>query len=235
MENKGIVPNTPIKNFFLKRAITVEEDKSIHRRTLRNAFLAATIYSVAYGIWEYFVVYDTIRLVDILGPEINWAIMYSGLIITVALASRLSIEKTVLGLFHMAMLEDVVYWMCHWAKTQEFPYPAGNWWDSYFASYRVLGGWGQSVPFWPWVPIYYFPGFAMVITYYLLAYKGAIYGRISAWMIGPLFLAIIGGTMVDDLAATYILIFLPIGLLFYAFIITLYSYRRLENKSDSDS
>ncbi|HUX98347.1 MAG TPA: hypothetical protein VMV49_02220 [Candidatus Deferrimicrobium sp.] len=209
-----------LTDFFLKRPITIQENPSIYKKTLYRAFLATLIFSIIYGIYEYFIVYHTIRLVDILGPELNWLIMYTSLLLTVALASRFSIEQTVMGLFFMAMFEDVVYWMCQWIDTGIYPYPAGNWWDSAFASFRVLGGLGNPIPFWPYVPFYYIPGFTMVFIFYLASYKGAIPSRIASWAIGPFFLAIIAGTMVPDNTARIILIALP--LLSYTYILTLF-------------
>jgi hypothetical protein len=219
-----------LSQLFLERPIKVIEDSALHRKILKRGFLATTIYSILYGIYEYFVVYNGPTLVNHLGAEINWAIMYIGVIITVALATKFSIQNTIMGLFYMAMFEDVIFWMCEWGATGLYPYPAGNWWDSYFASYRVLGGWGQAIPFWPFVPFYYLPGFSMVIIYYLIAYRSATYGRATAWFIGPLFLAIIGGTLVDDLTATYFLIFIPAVLLFYVFALTFREYLRLKEK-----
>jgi hypothetical protein len=222
---KGISQSFPMKMraFFLKRPITVQENSLIYKKTLYRAFLATLIFSIVYGIYEYFIVYHTIRLVDILGPVLNWIIMYTSLLLTVALASRFSIEQTVLGLFFMAMFEDVVYWMCQWIDTGVYPYPAGNWWDSAFASFRVLGGLGHPISFWPYVPFYYLPGFAMVFIFYIASYKGPITSRIAAWGIGPFFLAIVAGTMVDDTTARIILIVLP--LISYLYILILFSFR----------
>ncbi|NVM55093.1 MAG: hypothetical protein HWN66_15415 [Candidatus Helarchaeota archaeon] len=206
-----------LKDLFLKYGITIEKDPKNHRKTLRRGLLAALIYSIVYGIYEYFVVYHSVRLVDILGAEINWVIMYVGLITVVAIASRFSIEQIVMGLLFMAMFEDFVFWMCQWAHTGTYPYPAGNWWDSYFASFRVLGGLGKAIPFWPYVPFYYLPGFAIVTIFYLASYKGAATSRIAAWVIGPFFLAIIAGTLVvNDNVARIILIAVPFSSYAYA-------------------
>ena len=212
-----------IKDLLLKRAITLQEDPAIHRRTLRNGFLAAFIYSFAYGIYEYFIVYNYPTLHNYLGSEINWLIMYTGLMITVFLASRMSIEQTVMGLFFMTMFEDFIFWMSQWIDTGLYPYPAPNWWDSTLASFEALGGLGWAIPFWPYVPFYYLPGFALVSVFYIASYKGASTSRIAAWGIGPFFLAIIAGALGTVSMARVILIALP--LVSYAYIITLYSFR----------
>ena len=220
-----------LSDFFFKRPITIIKDPQVQRKKVLRGFMAATLYSVIYGIYEYFVVYNGIKLIDQLGPIVNWTIMWSGLIITVTLATRLSFEFIIMGLFYMSVLEDIIYWMCQWASTGVYPFPAGDWWDAMFASYRVLGGWGQAIPFWPYVPFYYVPSIAMLLIYYLSAYKGALYGRLVAWLVGPIFIGIILGTFVDDFAATLILIFVPFALLAYAFALTHWSLHKSKENS----
>ena len=202
-----------IKNFLLKRPIrlnNVEDHKIIWKR----GFLAAFIFSIIYGFYEYFLVYNTIRLYDILGSYGNWSIMISSLLLTVTLATsykkRVNIEHVVMGLLFMAVFEDIIYWIGQWIHLSVFPFPAGNWWDSTFASFRVLGNLGQPIPFWPYVPKYYLPGYAMIIGYYICCKISPKASRIFAWIVGPLFLAILGGALItEDFLALLILIFLP--------------------------
>jgi hypothetical protein len=213
-----------VSDFFLKRPITIKEDREAHRKVLLRSFLATTIYAIAYGIYEYFIVKEGIGLEGLLGlpPQINWIIMYIGIIALISAVTFFNIEQTINGLLYFVMFEDVIYWMCQWVHTGRYPFPAGNWWDSYFASFKVLGGLGQALPFFPYVPFYYIPGFTMVIAYYACAFYRPLTSRISAWIIGPLFLAILGGALLDPavqinlLIALIILIALPTASYSYA-------------------
>ena len=89
--------------------------------------------------------------------------MYLGIIITVGLVTKVNIEQIIFGLFYMIMFEDVVYWIGYGIDFGIFPYPAANWWDIYLASFRVLGGFGRAVPFWP-----YFNPIDIVSLYYYI-------------------------------------------------------------------
>ncbi len=199
-----------IKELFLKRPITINKDDRAHKKIVLRGFVAASIYSVIYGIYEYFIVLNYIRLVDVLGSVVvNWAIMYICVILVVALATRGSVEQTIMGWFYMAVFEDVIFWFCKWVDKGEYPFPAGNWWDSTIASYRVLGGLGWAIPFWPYVPFYYIPGYAVIILYYITSYKSAKAGRIAALIWEPFFLAIIAGALGTDLLAIICLTTIP--------------------------
>ncbi|MFO8017204.1 MAG: hypothetical protein R6U96_01090 [Promethearchaeia archaeon] len=217
-----------IEDFFLKRPLRIYE-KEVHRNIMKRGFLTAFLYSFLYGIYEYFIVYHYPRLLDLLGPTLNWTIMYLGVVLCVAITTRykgkFTIEQIVMGLFFMTMFEDVMYWMSQWIDTGVYPFPAGNWWDSTLASFRVLGGLGQPIPIWPYVPFYYLPGFSMVIIFYFISFHSPKYSRIAGWVIGPFFIAIIAGTLTTDLFAFYSLLLIPIGS--YIYIGTLYIIQKL--------
>lgn len=252
------------KFLIFKRAITPQEDAVIYRHTLKASFIAALIYSITYGFYEYFIVYNYPGFLDLYGgnPVINWGMMYSALILTVAIAPRfgwyktlavslsysaayiltaiyiptiyfagflfptplfliiaaaivsiiflVSVEHVVMGLFLMTVLEDLIFWMALWMDKGTYPFPAGNWWDSTIASYAALGGLGWAIPFWPYVPFYYIPGFAVIILFYVSAFIGPKPSRIVAWVFGPFFIAIIAGALDTVATARIILITLPL-------------------------
>ncbi len=210
-----------IRNFFVEKPIRLNSEED-HRKIVKRGLLAALIYSIIYGFYEYFVVYNYVRLLDFFGsPTINWSIMYGALLLTVAIATRyggkLNFEQVIMGLLFMAMFEDVIFWLSLWMDKGTYPFPAGNWWDSYIATFRVLGGAGWPLPIWPYFPFYYIPGFGMILIYYISSFKSARAGRIAAWSIGPLFLAIVIGALGDDLFAIMSLIIVQaVG---YSFII----------------
>jgi len=236
-ESKPILKR--LEFLFFEKAITIETDSSKYKRMVKRGFLSAFIFSILFGIYEYFIVYnDYVGIYSLINeslppPEgmnfnwanvVNWSSMYGGLLLTVALATRYDkkfhIEPVIMGLLFMAMFEDWVYWMCQWIDRAAYPYPAGNWWDSMFASFRVLGGLGQPMGIWPYVPLYYIYGFAMSVAYYLSCTKGPKASRTVAWGIGPLFIAIILGTFdsSEALALTF-LIALPTISYIYVFLL----------------
>lgn len=216
-----------LKELFLNRAINIKEEEKIHKKYWLRGFLAATIYSIIYGFYEYFVVYTNIRIYDIIGPVANWTMMYVGVVILVALVTKFDIEKSIMGLFYMTILEDWFYWLSQWIDTGNYPFPAGNWWDSTIASFKVIGGlfgWtglGWPVSFWPYFPFYYIPGFGMIFVYYIASYKSARIGRIIAMIWGPFYLAIIGGALGNEILAVLFLSILPIASFIY-FLLLLY-------------
>ncbi|MHA1147124.1 MAG: hypothetical protein ACTSR8_02655 [Promethearchaeota archaeon] len=201
-----------LKDFLIERPIRINEEET-HKIILKRGFWTAFIFSIIYGFYEYFVVYNYIRLYDILGSSGNWSIMYISLIFTVAFATwydrKFNIEQIIMGLFFMAMFEDVIFWISLAIDHGVYPFPAGNWWDSTFASFRVLGGLGKAIPFWPYVPTYYIPGFGLIISFYIFSYYGPKSSRIVFMLIGPLFIAILLGTLHDELFAIIMLISVP--------------------------
>ncbi len=221
-------------DFFVLRPFDIDKNIVSHRQTLKKGFISATIYSILYGIYEYFVVYTRFSLIDtVFTPQINWLIMYLGIIITVGLVTKVNIEQIIFGLFYMIMFEDVVYWIGYGIDFGIFPYPAANWWDIYLASFRVLGGFGRAVPFWPYVPLYYFPGFGIVILYYILSYRSALLSRIMAWIIAPFFISIIAGALGNDLTATILIILIPLILYLYIIILSIIRRRRRKRQQIS--
>ena len=67
-----------LKEILFERAISIESDSQEFERTFKRGFFAALIYSIIYGFYEYFVVYNYIRLLDYYGrPEVNWAIYFN--------------------------------------------------------------------------------------------------------------------------------------------------------------
>ncbi len=204
---------------FVQRPVAVETDIRAHRRVAFRGFLAAIIYSIVYGIYEYFVVYHYTHIMgSVLTEWANWSLMFGGLLIVIAIATRGRVEAMVMGLLALGLLEDVVYWACQWMDTGIYPFPEPPWWDTNFPSFRILGL-GQPVSFPPYVPVLYFVGFPLLIVYYLAAWKGAIPARVLAWIVGPWYLALLAGTFApDELTAWVILIALPASLYTYALI-----------------
>ncbi len=211
--------SSPLYRFFIERPVTVETDLPTHRRVAYRGFLATLHYSILYGFYEYFIVYNGMHLMgSVLTEWANWSLMLGGLLIVVAIATRGRVEQMVMGLLALGLLEDVVYWGCQWAATATYPFPVPAWWDTNFPSFRILGL-GQPVSFPPYVPVLYFVGFPLLIAYYLAAWKGATPARVVAWLVGPWYLALLAGTIApDELTAWVILIALPACLYVYALI-----------------
>ena len=101
--------------------------------------------------------------------------------------------------------EDLVFWIVQGFKKLAAegywtnPFPAGNWWDEWFSSFRVLGGWGTATSFWPFVPRYYYIVLGILTFYYLMAIIGGPkYGQIADWIILPATLPVLIGLITSD-------------------------------------
>ncbi|MFX1567178.1 MAG: hypothetical protein ACFFCV_02290 [Promethearchaeota archaeon] len=215
-----------LKDFLFERPITIIFDENLHKKEVLKGFIAVTIYSIVYGFYEYFIVYGL--LIPVLGNPfsiINWFIMFFGILFVAALATWFSVEKSLMAWLYLTIIEDLFYWIAQWIDTGVYPFPAPDWWDTTIATFRLLGGLGQAIPFWPNIPLFYLPGFTLLIIYYIISYRSAKYGRIIAWIVGPFILAILGGALpgifglTGDLLATIILISIPV--LSYSFVLSL--------------
>ena len=188
-----------------------QTEEAEHRLMVKRAFIAASAYSLVYGTYEHRIVYHGPRLIDILGEMVNWPMMYIGLLITVGLATRWQREAMIFGLFWMAMFEDLVFFANEAALIGAYPYPAGNWWDQSFASFRVLGGLGTALPFFPYVPRYYVLGFPLAGLWFLFSYRSKAIGSKYAIVVAPLFIAIVLGTLSGENFAVFALLCAPIA------------------------
>nr|MDO8110045.1 hypothetical protein [Candidatus Sigynarchaeota archaeon] len=219
-----------LKFHLATRMIAVQKDPAIHHRKLVLGFWITTIYALAYSFYEYFVVYNYVDLMaqGLMVEQLNWVIMLGGFAIAILIATRGNIEHLVIGMMYMFILEDLGYWISQWIDTRVYPFPAPDWFDSWFASFRVFGGIGQAIPFWPFVPVFYLPGFALIAVYYLAARKSTTWSRIVAWGIGPLFAWLIIGTQLSDATASALLIFLPVISWSYVFILFLFKSKIID-------
>lgn len=207
-----------ISALFFERTIQIEKDINKHKKVLYRTFIATTIYSILFGFYDYFIVsrFGLVRN-DIMSEEVHWSIMTIGILILIAILTRFNIQQMVFSLLYTAMLEDLMFWISQWIGTGIYPFPAPNWWDPYFASFRVLGGLGWPLPFWPYIPFYYIPGFIIVILYYISCYLGPKTSRVFAWIVGPLWLAFLGGLFVDE--PTALTIFFVVPIISYSYIL----------------
>ena len=202
----------PVRDFlkfhFLTRLVSVQPERSVHVKKLARGLAATTIYAVAYGIYEYFIVYNFL-IWKVFGETVNWAIMIAGLVVVVLVSTRANVELCIVSLLYIFLLEDLVYWLCQWVTTAVYPFPAPDWFDGFFASFRVLGGIGQGIPFWPYIPFFYIPGYSAMFVYYFVSWRSAKAGRLAAWMIGPFFIAIVAGALATEEIAAWSLLIIP--------------------------
>ncbi|MCF2144612.1 MAG: hypothetical protein K9W42_13010 [Candidatus Heimdallarchaeota archaeon] len=216
------MPKTRVGTFFTIRPLLVEPNQRKHRKELSFLLLAATGYSIVYGIFEYTVMYTNPGYVrnGVISPYVNWAIMYTILVLLMALVTRGKIEQILLGMFFFLIGEDLIYHICYGIDIKAFPFPVYDWWDDYLASFRVLGCLGQPVAFWPYAPRYYLPGFGILLIQFIVGFVSAKGFRILNWIIEPFIVAIIASMIWNkDLYASIILIAIPITA--YAYSITL--------------
>ncbi|MBN2155283.1 MAG: hypothetical protein JW776_04520 [Candidatus Lokiarchaeota archaeon] len=201
-------------SWLIESPFRIETDKKKHLKTVKIGFFISFFYSIVWGIYEYYIMKSGI--VPNMIPQIaHWAMMHLLLIVILAFTTKFSLEQIIMGQFFMAVFEDLMYFITLWIDTGNYPYPYYNWWDEAFASFRVLGGLGQPIPFLPYIPIYYIPGFIIIVAFYICSFSGAKSSRTAAWLIIPFYLGVLIGTMVGDLVALILLIVVPIGLYIY--------------------
>jgi hypothetical protein len=210
-----------MKKQFVIRPLRVIKEPKKHRLEVLYAFLASFLFSIGYGIFEYTVMYTNPGYVSkgIITPYVNWAIMYTCILVLMIGVTRVKIEWILLGVFFFLMFEDLVYHICYGIDIQAYPFPVYDWWDEYLASFRVLGNLGQAIPFWPYVPLYYLPGFGMIIIMFIVGFANAKGARIVNWILEPFILAVIIGLLGNDLFAIISLAVIPT--IVYSYIITL--------------
>lgn len=211
-----------MKNQFVIKPLRITKNVKMHRKEVLIAFLVAFLYSIGYGIFEYTVMYTNPGYVrnGIISPYVNWAIMYSSLVILMTVVTQGKIEQIILGMFFFLVFEDLVYHICYGIDIQAYPFPVYDWWDDYLASFRLLGHLGQAIPFWPYAPLYYLPGFGIIILQYSVGFANAKGFRIVNWIFEPFILAIIVGLLWNNaLFALICIIIIPV--ISYSYIITL--------------
>ncbi len=216
-----------LENFFVKKPLLIPSDIKKHRKEVLISFLVAFHYSIFYGVFEYTIMYTRPGLVakGIISPYVNWLLMYISLIILMTLVSKGRIELILLGMIFFLVFEDLIYHTCYGIDIRAYPFPVYDWWDDYLASYRVLGHLGQAVPFPPYAPLYYFPGFGIIMTQYITGFVHPKAFRIVNWIIEPFLLAIIVGLLWNnDIFAIVSLVLVP--LICYSYILTLFILMR---------
>ena len=211
---------------FIIKPLRVTKDVKKHRKKVLFAFLGSFLFSVFYGIFEYTVMYTNPGYVrnGIISPYVNWAIMYSSIVILMTIVTRGRIDQILLGIFFFLMFEDLIYHICYGIDIQAYPFPVYDWWDEYLASFRVLDNLGQSVTFWPYIPLYYLPGFGMLIIMYSVGFANVKGSKIVNWILEPFILAVIVGLLGSDIFAIISLTVIPV--VAYSYIITLVILRR---------
>ncbi|NHK30038.1 MAG: hypothetical protein FK730_01715, partial [Asgard group archaeon] len=112
-----------MKKQFVIRPLRVIEDKKKHRLEVLYAFLASFLFSIGYGIFEYTVMYTNPGYVrnGIITPYVNWAIMYTCILVLMIGVTRVKIEWIIFGVFFFLMFEDVVYHICYGIDIQAYP------------------------------------------------------------------------------------------------------------------
>ncbi|NHJ47072.1 MAG: hypothetical protein FK733_04720, partial [Asgard group archaeon] len=210
------------KKQFVVKPLRISEDKKKHRLNVLWGFLAAFLYSIFYGMFEKLYMHSPTGPIHTgkITHEINWAIMYSSVVIILALVNRGKIDQILLGLIFFLVFEDLVYFITYGIEFDFYPYPTYDWWDERLASCRVLGNLGQAIPFWPYVPLYYLPGFGVIILLYSLGFANAKAFRIANWILLPFLVSIVAGLMWTDTFAIICLIIIPV--LSYCYILILF-------------
>ena len=103
---------------------------------MRN-FICINLYSIIYGIYENWIVYNGIYLLQYLTIYGNWAIMW-GVYFCVCLLMRMSVLDCLYYTLWFSTIEDIIFFACEWHVHKKYPYPVGNWYDSQLPLFQVF-------------------------------------------------------------------------------------------------
>jgi hypothetical protein len=199
------------------------------RRGLLIALLFASLFGIYENIWA-FSIFDGFFLDHV---YVHWILWWITTVTIAYFATNRRWDQILLSLLLVVNFEDVIFWMTSWIRTGNYPYPAGNWWDPIFASFRVLGNWGTATSFWPYFPRYYYVVGGMLIPYYIIVLLGGSkYGQIFAWLYLPAVIPVLVGLVSSELVFMIILIISMSGCYIWGFYLIYLYQKRKSIKSD---
>ena len=148
-----------------------------------SALLGITIYSIIYGVLEYFLFhspnYDGWLKISKYFPNMYfyWSFMLLSAIGFTAIFCRHWII-TLWSMWLFPVVEDLFFFISLGIHQQKYPFPVSNWYDEAFWIAKILKL-GQPLTFVPYIPNFYFVLpliylFGIVILIVLQARKGNI-------------------------------------------------------------
>ena len=194
-----------LQYYLIDAHLNYSPEPANYKKDTKRGLLVAIIYATFFGLYESLLAFD---LFDGFFEEnlyIHWGLWWITTVIISYIATNRRWDQIIMSLLVVINFEDLVFWIViafkrlaaegYWAN----PFPAGNWWDEWFASFRVLGGWGTATSFWPFVPRYYYIVLGIGIFYYLMSILGGPkYGQIADWIILPGLLPVLIGLITSE-------------------------------------
>ncbi len=232
----NLIKKREVLQFYLiDRHLNYDPDPIIYKKETKRGLIVAVIYAILFGIYEglwAFSIFDGFFVEHL---YLHWILWWISTVIIAYIATNRRWDQIVLSLLVVINFEDVIFWVIQGIRGNRWPFPAGNWWDEYFASFRVLGGWGTATSFWPFVPRYYYIVFGILLPYYLMAIIGGPkFGQILSWIYLPVVLPVLIGLITSDFGFIVIFIeFLLFGFGWGIYLLTL-SQKRKKRKIEKE-
>ncbi len=224
-------PKAFFRHYFIDFHLDYNPEPVKYKKDVRRGLLFAFIFATLFGIYENlwaFSIFDTPQLV-----WVHWILWWITTITIAYFATNRRWDQIVIFLLFVVNFEDVIFWMMVWIRNGSYPYPAGNWWDSTFASFRVLGNWGTATSFWPYVPRYYYVVSGLLIPYYFMVLLGGTkYGQVLAWIYLPAIIPVLIGLVTGEILFTVILIVSMVGFYSLGIYLVIITQRRKKEKPE---
>jgi hypothetical protein len=204
-----------------------------YKKDLRRGLLIALLYATMFGFYEMFAAFSIFDGFFVEHLYLHWVLWWITTAVIAYFATNRRWDQIILSLLVVINFEDVIFWTLQGIRNREWPFPAGNWWDAYFASFRVLGNWGTATSFWPFVPRYYYVVLGILLPYYLIAsFGGPKYGQILSWIYLPAIIPVLIGTITSEFGFIIILIqFMLFGYGWGIYLVVLSQKRKKEKSS----
>jgi len=188
---------------------------------------AITTYAILYGLYEYNIVYYSLRLLQYLTKYGNWFIMWF-LFFTICATLKMKRIDILYYLLWFSTIEDIIFWLCSWYRYSKYPYPVGNWYDEELPMFRLFHL-GKAVGFEPQVPLFYYISLGICMVYFILN-QCKYHKLIKYWnyiVLPPMYILIIGSLLLPkEIDPTNVfVIFATILSAYYTTILIMILYR----------
>ena len=160
-----------------------------------------------FGFYEMFAAFSIFDGFFVKNLYLHWVLWWISTVIIAYFATNRRWDQIILSLLVVINFEDVVFWTLQGIKNQKWPFPAGNWWDTFLHHLEFSEIGGRQHQFWPFVPRYYYVVFGIMLPYYLFtSFKGPKYGQILAWIYFPVLIPVLIGTITSEFGFIVILV-----------------------------
>jgi hypothetical protein len=188
-----------LQYYLIDAHLNYSPDPVKYKKDTRRGLITALVYAILFGIYEGLWAFSIFDGFFVKHLYLHWILWWISTIIIAYIATNRRWDQIILSLLIVVNFEDVIFWTVQGIRNNKWPFPAGDWWDTLFASFRVLGNWGTATTFWPYVPRYYYVVLGILLPYYLFAIIGGPkYGQLLSWVLLPVVIPVLIGLITSD-------------------------------------